>query len=156
MKKVVFTLLVSIGLISHIYAAPVYRCIVGKEVTFTNKPGNGCKAVNLGPISVIGTEKSPSRTTKNANNTANNNYPKESAAENATRNQGRRQILEAELANEQKALADAQKALTEGQAVRNGNEKNYAKYQERVQQLQNAVSDRQKNIDAIQKEISRL
>ncbi|WP_434778345.1 hypothetical protein [Neisseria sp. Ec49-e6-T10] len=157
MKKFVFTGIFLAFSTSAVVAAPIYRCMTSTEVTFTNKPTSGCQKVDLGPISVIGTKKfnnsnTATRTAKKRNTTTpktakNTAYPTESAAENSSRNQGRRQILEAELANERNALSKAQQALS----AQNG-----SKTPDQVKQLQNAVTDRQKNVEAIQKELSRV
>lgn len=164
MKKLLF--LISIACLAQPALAKLYKCSNGNTVTYTNKPKNGCVALDLEPLSTYSTKKSggrsrggstPKASTNKPTTTANKgNYPSIDANTQAGRDQGRRQILESELANEKKALATAQKTLSDGQQVRQGNEKNYAKYQERIGQLQSAVTDRQKNVQAIQNEINRL
>lgn len=67
---------------------------------------------------------------------------------------GRRTILEQELNNERNALANAQKALAEGRVVVGG--KSDAEHQSRVRRLESAVLDRQQNIQALQRELSRM
>ena len=67
---------------------------------------------------------------------------------------GRRTILEQELANERNALAAAQKALADGRVVSAG--KTDTAHQGRVRQLESAVLDRQQNIQALQRELSRM
>jgi hypothetical protein len=70
------------------------------------------------------------------------------------RDDSRRKILEDELANEQRALEKSKDALSEQEAVRNGNERNYQKVLDRLQPYQDAVSQHEKNIDALQKELA--
>ncbi|MDK4697862.1 hypothetical protein QDY71_08910 [Kingella negevensis] len=70
----------------------------------------------------------------------------------ATRASGRRTILEQELNNERSALSQAQKALADGRAVSTNDEN----HQARVRQLESAVLDRQQNIQALQRELSRM
>lgn len=70
------------------------------------------------------------------------------------RSSGRRVILEQELNNERTALAQAQKALSDGRAV-NGQAAD-AGHQTRIRQLESAVLDRQQNIQALQRELSRM
>ena len=62
------------------------------------------------------------------------------------RDNDRRQILEGELAREQKALTQARKALAEQEAVRAGGEQNYARVQERLKPYQETVAMHEKNI----------
>ncbi len=137
-------------------AQSVYMC----GGTFTNKPGKGCSRVSLKPISVIGSDNpsysggssSPVKPVSRGGSgnkskpgvqTAGGKYPTETATENASRTNGRQAILQSELENERKALAQAKSSLS---AAKAGAEK---------QSLQNAVIDRQKNIEAIEKEIAR-
>ncbi len=137
-------------------AQSVYMC----GGTFTNKPGKGCSRVALKPISVIGSENpyagSGSSSIKTASRSGGGSskskpgvqntsgkYPTETPTENASRTNGRLAILQGELENERKALTQAKASLN---AAKAGAEK---------QSLQNAVIDRQKNIEAIEKEIAR-
>ena len=69
------------------------------------------------------------------------------------RSSGRRTILEQELNNERTALAAAQQALVRGRAA---NGQGDAAHQARVRQLESAVLDRQQNIQALQRELSRM
>ena len=69
------------------------------------------------------------------------------------RSSGRRTILEQELNNERNALAAAQRALVSGRAA---NGQADAAHQARVRQLESAVLDRQQNIQALQRELSRM
>lgn len=71
----------------------------------------------------------------------------------AARSGGRRTILEQELNNERNALAAAQQALANGRAVSGQAD---AGHQARVRQLESAVLDRQQNIQALQRELSRM
>ncbi|HKW39473.1 MAG TPA: DUF4124 domain-containing protein [Burkholderiales bacterium] len=72
------------------------------------------------------------------------------------RNQNRRKILESELENEQQLLSDAQQKLAEQQSIRNGDERNYARVQERLKPYQEAVEQHTKNIEQLRGELGRL
>jgi septal ring factor EnvC (AmiA/AmiB activator) len=72
------------------------------------------------------------------------------------RNQNRRKILESELQNEQQLLADAQQKLTEQESIRNGDERNYARVQDRLKPYQDAVEQHTKNIAQLRDELGRL
>jgi len=67
-----------------------------------------------------------------------------------------RDVLESELASEQQLLAQAQKQLAEQEAVRYGDEKNYARVLERLQPYKDNVDLHQKNIDALKRELSNI
>ncbi|MDF0604126.1 DUF4124 domain-containing protein [Neisseriaceae bacterium TC5R-5] len=139
---------------SWVQAATVYR-YVDKEgnVTFTNIPIRGAQAIQLSPLPSV-----PSPPNNRSNNTVkpSSSYPAVDPATQKQRDGGRRKILEQELANEEKALAAAQQALTEGKAVRYGNEtRNHQRFLDRIQKLQDEVTDRQKNVDALRRELSK-
>lgn len=66
---------------------------------------------------------------------------------------GRRTILEQELNNERNALAQAKQNLADGRIVKGANDTNR---DARIRQLESAVLDRQQNIQALQRELSRM
>ena len=63
----------------------------------------------------------------------------------------RRSILETELSNERKALGEAQKSLAQARVAKGGHVN-----QQEINSLQSAVLDRQQNIQALQRELSRM
>ena len=63
----------------------------------------------------------------------------------------RRSILETELSNERKALGEAQKSLAQARVAKGGRVN-----QQEITSLQSAVLDRQQNIQALQRELSRM
>ena len=67
-----------------------------------------------------------------------------------------REILEQELASEQRALAQARQALAEQEAVRGGEERNYSRVESRLQPYKESVENHQKNIEALQRELANL
>jgi hypothetical protein len=73
-----------------------------------------------------------------------------------SRDGDRRKILEQEKAKEQQELDSARKELAEQEAVRNGDEKNYQKYLDRVKGFKDAVQLHERNIESINKEIANL
>lgn len=150
MKTLAFCLLLTCGLAQ----AEVYKYIdANGNVTFTNVPIKGAKPMHLAPLSTYGGNKPRTSGSSKPASTP-DGYPSVDNGTQTKRDEGRRKILEGELANEQKALADAQKAYTDGAATRNGDEtRNYQKYLDRVQKLKDAVTDRQKNISALRREL---
>jgi hypothetical protein len=81
-------------------------------------------------------------------------FPRETNASSARERQ--REILERELSNEQQALKQAQQALAEQEAVRFGDERNYARVLERLQPYKDTVENHEKNIQALQRELANL
>lgn len=72
------------------------------------------------------------------------------------RDDGRRQILQQELADEQEKLDEARQALAEQESYRTGEERNYQKFLDRVEPFRDAVATHERNVEAIQREISNL
>ncbi len=65
----------------------------------------------------------------------------------------RKAILEEELAIANKELKFAQDQLQIGQETRNGNEKNYAIYQERIKGLKQKVTEAENKVNALTREL---
>jgi hypothetical protein len=83
-------------------------------------------------------------------------FPSVSPDEQRKRDDARRKILTDELAQEEKNLAEARKALEEGKEVRQGNERNYQRYLDRVKSLEDTVVTHERNVTAIKLELSKL
>jgi hypothetical protein len=86
----------------------------------------------------------------------NKDLPKVDGETQKKRDDERRKILEAELVTEQDALEDAKKQLAEQEATRGGGEKNYQRYLDRVQPFRDAVTNHERNIESIKREIGSL
>lgn len=83
-------------------------------------------------------------------------FPRESATERESRTASSRDILEKELASEQAALDKAKADLAAQEAVRYGNERNYARVLERLQPYKDSVQTHEKNIEALNRELNNL
>nr|WP_065307350.1 DUF4124 domain-containing protein [Janthinobacterium psychrotolerans] len=84
------------------------------------------------------------------------NFPRVDGAEQRARDLDRRQILQDELRSEEQKLAAQRQEFNQGQPERQGNERNYAKYQERVAQLKDNLSRTQQNVEALKREIANI
>ena len=82
------------------------------------------------------------------------NFPRESSAERLSGRSRQREILEQELASEEAALTQARQALAEQESTRSGDERNYARVEERLKPFQEAVESHQKNVEALKREIA--
>jgi hypothetical protein len=83
-------------------------------------------------------------------------FPRESAADRVNAKGRQREILEKELAAEQTDLARAKQALAEQEAIRTGDERNYARVLERLQPYKDRVETHEKNVEALKRELSNL
>lgn len=133
MKKTV--LLALALLVSTAQAATIYECSdrSGRKV-YSQDGGKNCKASNIGRPSVY--------TSAPVYQTAAPVAISESTPQANT---------SADLEAAQRELQQAQHALEEGKKVRLGNERNYAKYLERVQGLENSVKAAQDKVHAAER-----
>ncbi len=83
-------------------------------------------------------------------------FPRESASQSASARERQREILQRELTSEQQALEQARQALAQQEAVRTGEERNYARVEERLQPFKDTVQNHEKNIQALQRELGNL
>jgi hypothetical protein len=83
-------------------------------------------------------------------------FPRESPSARANAKERQREILEKELATEEELLAKAKQALAEQEAVRSGNERNYARVLERLRPFQENVELHTKNVEALRRELANL
>jgi hypothetical protein len=83
-------------------------------------------------------------------------FPRETPSQAATAKGRQREILEKELSTEQAALMKAQQNLAQQEAVRTGNEQNYARVEERLRPFKDNVETHEKNIEALRRELTNL
>jgi len=83
-------------------------------------------------------------------------FPKETPAKRASAKEKQRQILEQELEQERALLARSQQALSDQEAVRYGDERNYARVLARLKPYQDTVELHQKNVEALERELTLL
>lgn len=138
----------------------VYKCVDGQgriEFTDTGKPG--CKVLDLpGFIPAPPAPRAPAvRQGGPAPAVAPPaNFPRVDSAQQRARDDDRRGILNDELRIEEKKLADLKRDFNNGEPERQGNERNYAKYQERVGQMRDEISRTERNIEALRREIANI
>ena len=83
-------------------------------------------------------------------------FPRIDGAEQRARDLDRRQILQDELRSEEQKLAAQRQEFNQGQPERQGDERNYAKYQERVAQMKDNINRTQQNVEALKREIANI
>lgn len=82
--------------------------------------------------------------------------PKESFEARAAARTRQREILESELKTEEGLLAKARQDLAAQEAVRSGDERNYARVLERLQPFKDNVELHEKNVEALKRELANL
>jgi hypothetical protein len=136
--------------------AEIYKRVDDEgHVTYSSTPIKGAKKLHLEPLPTM---VAPPNAGKGPDG-----FPRVNSNTQSRRDDTRRKILEDELATEQKALEDARLKLKEGQdnpevyKGANGQTfRNVAKFEEKVNALQEEVSAHEKNVSALQTELSNL
>jgi len=119
------------------------------RTTLTNQKADtvdkDCRIVQQERVSVSAPEKPRAKTPAN--------FPKEDRVAAKT---NQKTTLERELSQEEAMLADAKRKLAEQEAIRTGDEQNYAKVIDRLKPYQDTVEVHQKNVEALKRELSNL
>ena len=144
----------------------VWVCMNGDGTREYKNTGEtkGCKRVDMQGISMIPSPyKKPTVQTASFNRpsstpsaTSPSDFPKIDSSTQKARDTDRMQILAEEMKVEERKLAALKQEFNSGEPERRGDERNYAKYQERVASLKDDVSRTEKNIEALKREIGNL
>ena len=121
----------------------------------------GCRKLDMEPLSSIPGPASGSAQTAGSNQQAKASlgdiaFPRIDSQIQKRRDQDRMQILMDEVRSEETKLADLKREYQNGEPERQGGERNYAKYQERVAMMKEELMRTEKNIEALKREIGNL
>ena len=137
----------------------MYRC-PGNDYknTITAKEAEklGCKRIEGAPVTVIQMTKPRASTAAVPAASGGSGGARVDPVAQRARDTDARRILEGELRAEEEKLAVMQKEFNNGQPERQGDEKNFQKYLDRVEQMRAAIARKQTDIAALQREIKKL
>jgi hypothetical protein len=139
-------------------AKPVYRC-PGPPVLYTDALSaqeardKGCRLIEGAPVTVVQMPKRPAPPPASA---ARSGEARVDSAAQRSRDSDSRRILETELKREEEALAVLKKDFNNGEPERRGEERNFAKYQERVAEMRAAIGRKEADIAALKRELAKL
>ncbi|MDD2721155.1 MAG: DUF4124 domain-containing protein [Gallionella sp.] len=137
-------LLALLCLLPTLASADIYKSVnADGHITYSNTPSRGSKRISESP------PRPPVSHTRSAGSPA--DFPKVNQETQKGRDQTRRKILEDELNNEQGLLTEAKQNLKVAQA-----DPKLAKDARKMNQLSAQVELHQRNIDALNTEISRV
>lgn len=147
--------------LDHAHAqSGVYLCIDknGKKEYKNTGETKGCKKIDLPDINTFAAPppKAPAASPSRKPTATPSDFPKVEGAVQRERDNDRKQILQNELKTEQQKLENLQKEYKNGQPDRLGSERNYAKYQERVKLMEEAMHRSQRNVEALNREIGNM
>jgi hypothetical protein len=137
----------------------VYRC-PGPPVLYTDAmtakeaQEKGCKSIEGASVSVLQAPRpkagpSPERRAEPGRD-------KVDPALQKSRDSDRRKVLESELRDAESKLEALKREYNGGEPERRGDERNFAKYQERVNELKAAITRQEADLQALRREIAKL
>lgn len=145
--------------------AEIYKSVdKDGHVTYSSTPLKGGKRIILEPgATTSSSSSSASAPRQRGEYSSPRDFPRVDGATQRGRDDTRRQILEEELATEERLLVEAKQNLKEGEAnpeVFKGKDgktyRNVAKYDEKVKTLNDQVELHQNNVEALKTELSKL
>jgi len=142
----------------------VFLCVDehGKREYKNTGMTKGCKKVELPGITTIpAPPKRAAPMTASAKPAAGSpgapvDFPKVDNGTQKARDNDRRQILQDEMKAEEQKLANLKREFNNGEPERRGDERNFAKYQERVATMKEDIDRTEKNIEALRREIGNI
>ncbi len=141
-------------------AKPVYRC-PGPPVLYTDTlsaqeaKDKGCRTIEGTPITVVQAPKRPAPAPVSAAASRPGDQKVDPASQRA-RDTDARRILNEELQREEERLAALKAEFGTGEPERRGDERNFARYQERVTEMKAAIQRKEADIAAIRRELAKL
>jgi hypothetical protein len=150
---------------------PVYRCpgnLYTDQYSAKEAAELGCKTLDGAPVTVVqssvrrpagggGGEGSAARPTSGATPAVRaSGEMRVDPGQQRARDSDARRILDAELRKEEERLAALQKDYNNGEPERRGDERNYARYQERVADMKSALARKEADIAALKRELAKL
>lgn len=141
-----FGFLAALMWVAAVQAAPVYECVDARgNRTYGERSGPNCKAADFRGV---GFSSAPAYQGGNAPDIE-AQAAGEQTGEGAAAGSGNPE-RETQLANARRAVQTAKRNLEEGRKVRLGNERNYARYLERIAGLEKAVADSEAQLRALE------
>lgn len=134
----------------------IYKCVdkTGRPLYTSDKRETGgmkCTLVSR-EVNVV-----PSQTPRPPSaRAAQPSFPRETATDRSNAKERQREILEQELASERQQLETARQELAAQEAIRSGDERNYARVLERLQPYKDNVETHEKNIEALTRELGNV
>ena len=160
MKSRYLLMLLCIGYTGWVQADIYKHVDADGHVTYSSTKIKGAKKLKLPPLF---TSQPAPRTRSSSSNSSPSDFPRVDSDTQRNRDDTRRKILEEELAAEDQLLEEARKNLKEGEAnpevfrAPNGSiQRNVAKYEAKIIDLQEQVTLHETNVEALKMELGKL
>lgn len=135
----------------------VYLCVDSNGNREYKNTGatKGCKRIDLPGVTTVpaATAKKPAPQTASAKPS---DFPRVNDTVQKARDSDRKQILQDEMRTEEQKLAAIRAEYNNGEPERRGDERNYAKYQDRTAALKDDLARTEKNVEALKRELGNL
>lgn len=138
---------------------PVYRC-PGPPVLYTDSlsaeeaRSRNCRTIDGASVTVVQAPRRPASAAAPAPAARPPGDTRIDPAAQRARDTDARRILQEELQREEQRLAQMRAEFNNGEPERRGDERNFARYQERVARLQDDIQRAEANVAALQREIA--
>ena len=141
----------------------VYRC-PGPPVLYTDTISakealdKGCRTIEGTPITIIqgGKPKTASPANTASASKGGGEGAKVDPVEQRNRDSDAKRILDSELRREEDALAMLKKEFNNGEPERRGDERNYQRYLDRVNEMKEAIARKELDVASIKRELGKL
>jgi hypothetical protein len=135
----------------------VYVCVDQNGVTEYRNTGlnKGCRKLGM-PAASAATPAKRATPGKPATAATASAFPKADGQVQKARDSDRKLILQDELRLEEGKLAGLKADYNNGEPERRGDERNYAKYQERAAVMKDDITRAERNVDALRRELGKL
>ena len=153
LRPLIFVTFGTLALSAHAQVTEIYKCVdkSGARLYTSDRretAGKKCELVSR-EVNVVPAQKQPQ-------SAAPSSFPRETPQARASAKERQRDILEKELTSEQQLLDKARQDLAAQEAVRTGDEKNYARVLDRLQPYKDSIDLHQKNVEALKRELSNI
>jgi len=140
---------------------PVYRCpgppiLYTDQITPQEAKEKNCRTIEGAPVTIVQTPKPAAPARTNAPVASGPREGKVDPNAQRQRDSDARRLLEAELKREEARLAELQTEYNNGEPERQGGERNYQRYQDRVAEMRSAITRKEEDIAAIKRELAKL
>ncbi len=158
-RKLVMALAVGLAFAAQAFAqTEIFVCVDddGRKTFQNTGNSKGCKKLDVGPpaATIPAPKVPPQRAGVNAERATPASFPRVEAETQRARDSDRRRILEDEVKGEEERLARLRAEYNSGEPERNGDERNYARYQERVQRMLEDIQRSENNLVALRRELA--
>jgi len=138
----------------------IYLCTdaEGRKTYQNTGAGKGCRRLDVQPLMTVPAPRLPSVPVRSAaaERVTPASFPRIDDETQRSRDSDRRRILEDELRIEEERLARLREEFNSGEPERRGDERNFARYQERVARLQDEILRSEGSIEALRRELAML